>query len=248
MSGMIGSENAMVLLLAMLLGLRHATDPDHLTAVSTLVLSDRKVGEKRALRLGVAWGLGHAVTLFLFGLPAVLFGRYLPDAIQRGIEVAIGFLIVGLAIRLLLRWHSGYFHLHAHQHGTEWHAHPHMHERRRGDVHETAHDHPHAEGLGRSPLAAFAIGLLHGAGGSAGASVLLVGASAQNGHGVTALFLFASMTAVSMAILSGAFGYALGRGRGAAQVNRLIPVLGVFSLLFGVWYAGGTLQLIPPLF
>ncbi len=238
----------MVLLLAMLLGLRHATDPDHLTAVSTLVLSDRRIGERRAFGLGVAWGLGHAVTLFLFGLPAVLFGRYLPDVVQRSIEVAIGFLIVVLAIRLLRRWHSGYFHLHAHQHGNQWHAHPHMHERQKGDDHGQVHSHPHAEGLGRSPLAAFAIGLLHGAGGSAGASVLLVGASAHQGNGVTALFLFAAMTAVSMAILSGAFGYTLGRGWGAAQVNRLIPVLGVFSLLFGVWYAGGTLDLIPPLF
>ncbi|MFN8205772.1 MAG: hypothetical protein U0S48_24720, partial [Solirubrobacteraceae bacterium] len=52
----------LALLVAVLLGLRHATDPDHLTAVSTLVMSDPRDGSRRAGRLGLAWGLGHATT------------------------------------------------------------------------------------------------------------------------------------------------------------------------------------------
>ena len=58
-----------------LLGLRHATDPDHLTALSTLVLSDDERGARRAGRLGLAWGAGHAVTLVALGLPVVLVRR-----------------------------------------------------------------------------------------------------------------------------------------------------------------------------
>ena len=64
---------------ALLLGLRHATDPDHLAAVSTLIASDTDDGARRAGRLGLAWGLGHAVTLAMFGLPIVLWHAYLPE-------------------------------------------------------------------------------------------------------------------------------------------------------------------------
>ena len=84
----LGSGEAFLLVaaVAVLLGLRHATDPDHLTAVSTLVMSDRRSGTRRAASLGAAWGLGHATTLFLFGLPVVLFRSALPEAVQSAAE------------------------------------------------------------------------------------------------------------------------------------------------------------------
>ena len=70
--GLGGGNVLLGLLAALLLGIRHASDPDHVTALSTLVFSDRADARRRAGRLGLAWGLGHAATLFLFGLPAVL--------------------------------------------------------------------------------------------------------------------------------------------------------------------------------
>lgn len=72
-----------ILVVAILLGLRHATDPDHLTAVSTLVLSDARRATRRATMLGLGWGLGHATTLVAFGLPVVLYGRHLPAVVPR---------------------------------------------------------------------------------------------------------------------------------------------------------------------
>jgi len=113
----LGSGEAFLLVavVAILLGLRHATDPDHLTAVSTLVAGDR-AGSRGAGRLGLAWGLGHATTLFAFGLPIVLYRSYLPDAVQTAAETLIGVVIVALAIRLLLRWREsrrGTAHVHA---------------------------------------------------------------------------------------------------------------------------------------
>jgi high-affinity nickel-transport protein len=113
----LGSGEAFLLVavVAILLGLRHATDPDHLTAVSTLVAGDR-TGTRGAGRLGLAWGLGHATTLFAFGLPIVLYRSYLPEAVQTAAETLIGVVIVALAIRLLLRWREsrrGTSHVHA---------------------------------------------------------------------------------------------------------------------------------------
>ena len=100
---------AIVLLVAILLGLRHATDPDHLAAVSTLVVSGRERATRAAARLGAAWGLGHAVTLVAFGVPILLAERYLPDLVQRGAETTVAALIAFLAVRLLVRWRHGAF-------------------------------------------------------------------------------------------------------------------------------------------
>ena len=83
-------------------GSAHATDPDHVAAVSTLIAGGKERGARRARKLGLAWGLGHATTLFLFGLPVVLYERFLPEAVQQGAETAIGVLIVspgGVAAR-----------------------------------------------------------------------------------------------------------------------------------------------------
>ena len=86
-----GEAFLIVAVVAILLGLRHATDPDHLTAVSTLVAGDG-ADTRGAGRLGLAWGMGHATTLFAFGLPIVLYRSYLPEAVQTGAETLIGLL------------------------------------------------------------------------------------------------------------------------------------------------------------
>jgi High-affinity nickel-transport protein len=242
----LGSAGSMALALAVavLLGLRHATDPDHLTAVSTLVMSEERQGSHRAGLLGLAWGAGHAVTLFALGLPVVLLGHSLPDAAQRAAELAVGVVIVALAVRLLVRWHRGYLHVHVHSHGPVRHSHPHVHDEGGGHV-RAFHEHGHAETLGRSPAAAFGIGLLHGAGGSAAAGVLVVAAVSQPAGAVIALALFATATAISMALCSTVFGVALTRQPVARRFAALAPALGTLGLLFGAWYALAAIQTVP---
>jgi len=226
----------MALAVAVLLGLRHATDPDHLTAVSSLVLGDRNHGTRRAGALGLAWGLGHAATLFAFGLPVILVGRYLPKAVAGVAEMAIGVVIFALAARLLLRWRRGTFHSHSHAHGSVGHAHPHVHELAGHEHHDDHHEHAHAESLGRSPLAAFGIGLLHGAGGSTAVGVLLVGVVSGREEGVLALTLFAAATALSMALVSTAFGYALVHSSAPRRLERFVPAISLAGMAFGTWY------------
>ena len=111
-----GTVFVLVTVVAILLGLRHATDPDHLTAVTTLLAGDRR-SPRGAARLGLAWGLGHATSLVAFGVPIVLFRSYLPEPLQMGAEAAVGAMIVVLAVRLLVRWRSGALH-HAHVNGA----------------------------------------------------------------------------------------------------------------------------------
>jgi high-affinity nickel permease len=106
-AGLSGGGALLVVLgVGLLLGLRHASDPDHLAAVTTLAAGDG-AGGRPASRLGLAWGLGHATSLFVFGLPIVFWRAYLPDTLQQGAELAVGVMIVALAIWLLLRWRTG---------------------------------------------------------------------------------------------------------------------------------------------
>src|SRR5687767_8860997 len=93
-----GGSLWLVALAAVLLGLRHATDPDHVAAVSTLVAGARDRAARRAGRLGLAWGLGHAVTLFAFGLPILLLDQYLPERVQQTAETVVAIVIVVLAV------------------------------------------------------------------------------------------------------------------------------------------------------
>jgi ABC-type nickel/cobalt efflux system permease component RcnA len=236
-----GEPLALVLAVALALGLRHASDPDHLAAVSTLIASEPADGTRRAGRLGLAWGFGHALALALFGLPIVLFHAYLPDGLQRAAEVLVGLMIMALAARLLVRWRRGHFHAHIHRHGEVEHRHLHLHEK------ASEHDHPHRpeERLGRSPVQAFGVGLVHGMGGSAGVCVLLLATLPGQAEAVAALVVLALGTALSMAVLSSTFGYAITRGPALRRMLAFAPAMGTLTLLFGCWYALGALGAVP---
>jgi ABC-type nickel/cobalt efflux system permease component RcnA len=235
-----GEGLALVLLVSLFLGLRHASDPDHLAAVSTLIASEPEDGSRRAGRLGLAWGAGHALALAAFGLPVVLLNAYLSETAQRVAEALVGVMIMFLAIRLLTRWRGGHFHAHAHKHGELEHRHLHPHH---------AHDHDHGHRpearLGRSPWQAFAIGLAHGTGGSAGVGVLLLATIPGQVEAVAALLVLAAGTAASMALLSSAFGWAITRGPVVTRMLAFAPAMGVVTLAFGCWYALGAVGAVP---
>jgi High-affinity nickel-transport protein len=108
-----GTTLLVVVAVAMLLGLRHASDPDHLTAVTTMIASRRERATRHAARLGLVWGLGHATSLFVFGLPVVLYSAYLPRSVQDAAETTVGVVIVVLAVGLLRRCRLGVVRVHA---------------------------------------------------------------------------------------------------------------------------------------
>jgi high-affinity nickel permease len=116
-----GTTLLVVVAVAMLLGLRHASDPDHLTAVTTMIATRRERATRHAARLGLVWGLGHATSLFVFGLPVVLYSAYLPNSVQDAAETTVGVVIVVLAVGLLRRCRSGVAHVHP-RGRTPWQA------------------------------------------------------------------------------------------------------------------------------
>jgi hypothetical protein len=204
-----GAPLLVALGIAFLLGLRHATDPDHLMAVTSLVARD--AGDTRsAARLGAVWGAGHATALLLIGLPLILLGAALPPALETTAEKAVGVVIVLLALRVLLRW------LHRNR--------PHDHD----------HDHPL-----RTPRQAFGIGLLHGLAGTGAVVLLLIAALPSPLAACAALAIFAPMSAVSMALCTSGFAWTLTRPAVLPIYRSvLMPALGAMGLLFGIWYIG----------
>ena len=234
-----------ILLISALLGLRHASDPDHLAAVTTLIASERDHDKiRKAGSMGLFWGAGHGTTLVLIGLPLVLFNRFLPEAAQVAAETLIGAIIILLAVRLLLRWRRGLFHAHTHVHEDDAHGEPHRHVHSHAaeearDSHGHAHPSPQ-----RTPLSAYGVGLVHGIGGSGGLTLLLLSTISDKAQAAGALLLFAAGTAVSMALLSTAFGLAIAGGPVGRNFERVAPVLGVLGVAFGAWYAFGALGLV----
>jgi high-affinity nickel permease len=223
-----GTTLLVVMVVAIVLGLRHASDPDHLAAVTTLIASGKERAARRAGILGLVWGLGHATSLFVFGIPIVLYRAYLPEVVQRGAETTVGLLIVCLAGWLLVRWRRGSLAVHAHGDREPRHAHGPAHPRK-----------------ARTRPQAYVIGLIHGLGGSAGVGILLIASIPSHALAVVALAVFAVGTAVSMALLSSGFGLTLSSAPVQRSFQRLAPVLGMVSLAFGIWYALGAQGLLP---
>ena len=215
--------------LAFLLGLRHASDPDHLVAVTSLVASDD--GDSRdAARLGAWWGAGHAATLLAIGFPLIVFKSELPAWLETGAERAVGVVILFLAARILLKWWRGDYRTDTHRH-TDPPA-PHRH---------VSHGARHRHDQVRSPRQAFAIGVLHGLAGSGAVVLLLIAALPTQLEAAAALAVFAPMSVVSMAACTAAFAWVLTRPAVEPLYRTvLIPALGAFGVMFGLWYVGLT--------
>jgi high-affinity nickel permease len=238
-----GAPLLVALGIALVLGLRHASDPDHLVAVTSLVAADG--GDTRAAtRLGVWWGTGHAAMLLVIGLPLIFFKSELPAWLETGAEKTVGIVILLLAARVIVKWFRGDFRAAAHAHVRH---HEHIpgdgaadagHERRRHLRRGGGgHDHRHV----RTPQQAFGIGVLHGLAGTGAVVLLLIAALPTQLEAAAALAVFAPMSVLSMALCTSLFAWVLTRPI-VEPVYRtvVIPALGMFALTFGAWYSGLT--------
>ena len=230
LAGLLDGAGLLIALgLAFLLGLRHAADPDHLVAVTSLVATD-DASPRGAARLGAWWGAGHATTLLAIGMPLIVFKSELPGWLEAGAERAVGVVILALAARVLVKWLRGDYRAEAHLHPGSPHGHRHLH-RAREHRHERV----------RRPREAFGIGVLHGLAGSGAIALLLIASLPTRLEAAGALALFAPMSAASMAACTAGFAWILTRPAIEPLYRSvLIPAVGSFSLLFGAWYAGLT--------
>jgi high-affinity nickel-transport protein len=240
-----------IIAIGFFLGMRHATDPDHVIAVTTIVSQQRRAG--RAALIGAFWGLGHTVTIFAVGSAIILFNLVIPPRVGLGMELSVGVMLI-----LLGGWNITSFlqglspkpmataplvHSHPHQHGDVVHTHVHEH--------VAEHSHPEVdasvakldERFGNRGayqlIRPLMVGIVHGLAGSAAVTLLIL-ASIRNAHWAIAYLIvfgvgtIAGMMLITMSIAS-TFRFF---GNRFENLNRKFGLAaGLVSLCFGVFLA-----------
>jgi ABC-type nickel/cobalt efflux system permease component RcnA len=207
------------------MGCLHAFDADHIAAVSAL--SSHAQRAWTAVRLGLAWGLGHSVILILVGGTIVLFRWSVPEVLQEWAEAGVGVLLVVLGLWNLWQVRRA-LHQHVHHHTHDGADHVHVHSHEDGPVHEHEHHHHHTM---------LAIGAAHGLAGTGAVVVLVPLALSQSPiSALTFLACFGAGTMLAMA----AFSYLLNAAVRAARSIRTLTILralaGCASLVIGaIW-------------
>src|SRR2546426_3292649 len=218
-----------VLGLGFVLGLRHALDPDHVVAVSTIV-GDHRSFTKSSL-VGAFWGLGHAASLLLVGILIIVLKLRIPETIALWMELAVALMLVVLGLKAVLKPFRGWkMHIHRHKHDGTSHIHVHMH--RPGE--EQAHHHRHLMGFGARP---FFVGMVHGMAGSAALMILVLATIPTAVAGLIYIAVFGLGSVGGMLLMSSLislpFVFAQKSFRLLGEAMQLI--VGLSSVAFGVF-------------
>lgn len=215
-----------LLLVGFLLGMKHATEADHLAAVATLAAGRQSLGQ--TIRQGVAWGVGHTVTLTAFGGVVILLGTAIPPALERSLEMAVGLMLIALGLDVLRRLVHNKVHFHVHQQITNLHH-----------VHANSHPHggtpvqtsncslAHSRGL---PFRALAVGMMHGLAGTAALILLSLEAVQSVPMGMAYIALFGVGSIIGMGVLSMVIAIPL-----RLSVNRQAWLHGGLSAVFALF-------------
>ncbi|HEY6210481.1 MAG TPA: hypothetical protein VIW28_15575 [Gemmatimonadales bacterium] len=215
--------------LGLLLGFRHAFEPDHLAAISTLATRQGRLVD--ACRLALVWAVGHTASVGLVVAAIILLGFHLPDRLWPAADFLVALLLIALGASVVLRYAYGRWHLHAHTHDGGTHVHLHSH------AHGAEHAHAHARGDARRSLG---FGLLHGLAGSGAILVLLVAAAPTRAAQLAYFLAFASGTVLGMLAVSLSLVaiVRLASRRGARWATLLHLGSAVTSVVVGLVLAG----------
>lgn len=224
-----------VLGLGLVLGLRHALDPDHIVAVSTIVSESKSV--RRSSLVGTFWGLGHTLSLLSAGVLVIALKVQIPDRVALWMEFAVALMLVLLGLKAMLKSLRGWrVHVHRHAHDGSSHVHAHLHGPGEGHTHRHRH-------LVRSGARAFTVGLVHGMAGSATLMILVLATIPSVIAGLVYVAVFGLGSVGGMFLMSSLIGlpFMLTRKRFTLLGQGLQVMVGLFSLAFGlvlVWQYG----------
>ena len=203
-----------ILLVGLLLGMKHATEADHLAAVATL--ATRQASLAQTLRQGVAWGVGHTLSLMLFGGVVFMLGQAISPSLEQALETGVGIMLIVLGADVLRRMIVKSIHFHVHRHASQ-----------DGRLHDVR----------RWPLRALAVGMMHGLAGSAALVMLSLKSLPSWSVGLAYIAVFGAGSIVGMALLSVVIAlplrlsapYLLGLHR------SMTGLVGLFSCALGAW-------------
>ncbi len=232
-----------VLGLGLVFGLKHATEVDHVVAVSTIVSEQRNVF--RSALVGGLWGMGHTASLIVVGVIVLALRIAIPDYVSSWLEFAVALMIIGLGVNALVRSlrRRADVHLHRHMHDGLLHEHVHFHEAETGHPNADARNHSHfaahSHAISRVGFKPLIVGAMHGLAGSGALTVLVLTQIDSAMLGLLYLTVFGIGSILGMLLMSFIVGlpFALSARKLGSVHYGLQTVAGALSIAFGLWYA-----------
>lgn len=221
-----GTPAFAVLGLGFFLGLKHATEADHLAAVSTIVSNRRSLFS--SVLVGGLWGLGHTISLVAAGVFVLLLDFQISQETERWLEISVGVMLTLLGLNVIRKLFSGgILHFHEHDHGGHAHVHPHLHEPATPDIHH---------GKQFRPQALF-VGMVHGLAGSAALMLIVIPTITSRVLGLLYVVIFGIGSIGGMMLMS--FFVGLPFHLTASRFNRFNKLMqagaGGLGILLGLW-------------
>lgn len=225
----------MVFGIGFLLGLRHAFEPDHVVAISTI--ASRSGSLWRASLAGVYWGIGHTFTLFVVGMLLIGVRVSLPFWLEQGMEAAVGVMLVVLGWRSVRSFRKARVHVHVHEHDGERHTHFHAHSGEQEDSSDHPHRHHHSHPT-RLEKTSVWVGMIHGLAGSGALAVMTMASIHTFAQAALYILVFGAGTVLGMSTfaLCLALPFVLLSKYASGLVYRLGVITGCLSMGYGVFY------------
>jgi ABC-type nickel/cobalt efflux system permease component RcnA len=239
-----------LLTLGVIFGLKHATEVDHVVAISTIVSQNRNLW--RSALVGALWGAGHTAALLVTGIVVLFLRVAIPEGFSNWLEFVVALMILGLGVSALWRAlrRGGEVHMHEHNHDGTPHVHVHFHEattRHEQHSHNAVppaqsarHDHA-VTAIGIKPVV---IGTIHGLAGSGALTLLVLTQIKSAWLGLLYLAVFGIGSIGGMLVMSTIIGLPFTlNSRGLTRLHyRLQSAVAALSIAFGLWYAYETGQ------
>jgi ABC-type nickel/cobalt efflux system permease component RcnA len=226
-----------ILGLGFIFGLKHATEVDHVVAVSTIVSRHKNVF--RSAFVGALWGAGHTLSLMAIAVIVLWFRIAIPERVSGWLEFGVALMIIGLGVSALWRAlrNNGHVHVHQHSHSGVSHTHVHFHEHETEHAPTAASSHSHrVSRVGWKPML---VGMMHGLAGSGALTLLVLTQISSAWVGLLYVLTFGFGSIVGMLLMSGLIGlpFALTSRKLTHAHQGLQTLAAILSICFGIWYA-----------